>query len=176
MRNRYFVYPIVAILIGLFTLLNSLQFWIGLTNTPKDHIYLGTVHNPGDYFYYLSQFKQGSDRILSGFDLMTGEFKSATFVGWINILLGRLFSIVGIDFISAYQISVLLFTSLLLFLSWTIIRRTINASHSWDSHASNEALHTKPHIKYLFAILTFFLFCISNALPVLPTTDNQSWS
>jgi hypothetical protein len=166
---------IIASIIIVFTLLNSLQFWVGIHNTPTNLVYLGTIHNPGDYFYYLSQFKQGEERIFSGYDLLTGEFKDITFVGWVNILLGRLFSLIGINAIFAYQISVLFFTSTVLFFSWMLLRKFFQNSFHIIMPSMNNSRMSHLFSNTNIVTFIFLLFCISNALPVFPTKENSQW-
>lgn len=160
-RRRYGV--ITALLI-LFTLTNSLQFFVGYLNTPSEHVYLGTVHNAGDYFYYLSQFTQGRESWVLGYDLMTGDYPGKTAVGWVNILLGRIFSAVGLTPITAYQVAVLSATGILLWLSWWFISRLMEGMGSGSKFTA------------------FLLFLTANAFPIwnpihesFPSTYYSFW-
>ncbi len=112
----------VSAIIIFFVLLNSLTFIVGALNTPLNHVFLGTVHWPGDYFYYLSQFAQGKESWFKGFDLYTSDFTSQTYVGWVNIFLGHIFNFVGLNQFIAYQISIIIFCITFLGISYLLIR------------------------------------------------------
>ncbi len=88
------------------TFANSLPYLSGLLATPKDSIFLGTVHHPFDYFYYLSQFAQGAQRWFTAYDLYTADSPLPTPIGWVNVLLGRWFFLLGVPHTAAYQLSV----------------------------------------------------------------------
>ncbi len=119
---------IVGFIILLFLFLNGLPFIFGILNTPKGSQFLGTVHWPPDYFYYLSQFFQGKSDWFSSFDLYTGDFRSKTFVGWVGVFLGHVFQLLGIDSVAAYQLSIVLFATILLILSYLLIREIFPGS------------------------------------------------
>jgi len=54
----YAIYtPIVAITL---TLLNSINYFVGVYRQQPGEVYLGTTHYFEDYFFYLSQFFQGA--------------------------------------------------------------------------------------------------------------------
>src|SRR3990167_4479799 len=94
---------IVSIIILLALILNSLTYIAGVLATPANAVYLGTVHWPGDYFYYLSQFAQGRYSWFFSYDLYSRDFPVKTLGGWVNVFLGRLFFLAGIDHLRAYQ-------------------------------------------------------------------------
>lgn len=113
---------IVTVFIFIFVFLNSLTFIIGSFLTPEGSVFLGTVHWPADYFYYLSQFGQGRNSWFFSFDLFTLDFSQKTLVGWVNVFLGRIFYLLGVNHFLAYQISVVIFTVVFLCLSYLLIR------------------------------------------------------
>lgn len=117
-----------AFIIFLATLENMWPFITGSFHTPAGYVFLGTVHHPPDYFYYLSQFALGKYRIITSIDLFTAEHVPATFVGWTNVLLGKLFFLFGFSPFIAYHTSVLLCTVLLLYLSYRLAGRLIPAT------------------------------------------------
>lgn len=101
-------------IIFLATAENMAPLVLGYLKTPPNAVFLGTVHHPLDYFYYLSQFAQGSYRWITTVNLFTSESLPPTFVGWSNVLLGRIFSVLGIPPIVAYHTSVAILMVLLL--------------------------------------------------------------
>ncbi len=113
---------IVSLILVLFASLNSLNYFVFSLATPKNSFFLGTVHWAGDYFYYLSQFAQGKHQWFFSYDLYTSDFKQKTLVGWVNVFLGHLFSLIRIDQLLAYQLSVIIFVALILGLSYLLIR------------------------------------------------------
>src|SRR5512145_3344795 len=98
------MYFLVFAVIILGTIENIWPIIAGFAATPKGYIFLGTVHHPGDYFYYLSQFTQGVSGLLQTQNLYTSERIPLTFVGWFNVLVGHLFSVIGFSSISTYHI------------------------------------------------------------------------
>ncbi len=137
---------IVIIAIIFIVFLNSLVFITGLSATPAGSAYLGTVHWPGDYFYYLSQFAQGKESWFKGFNLYTSDFTSRTYVGWVNIFLGHIFNFVGLNQFAAYQISIVIFCITFLGISYLLIREIF------------------PEFRRM-RIIAFLLFLFSNAFP-----------
>lgn len=100
----------------------ELQYIVGKLATPVGYVYLGTVHWPSDYFYYLSQFAQGSSHWLYSTMLFTPETLKPVLVGWQNVLTGKLLMLFGLDVITAYQFAVALYLSLFLAVSYLFIR------------------------------------------------------
>ncbi|MBI3559983.1 hypothetical protein HY087_02560, partial [Candidatus Gottesmanbacteria bacterium] len=72
--------------------------------------------------YYLSQFAQGRWEWLRGQDLYTSEFTMSTFVGWTNVLLGRIGFLIGLPHWASYHLAVVAFTALFLVLSFKLIQ------------------------------------------------------
>lgn len=104
---------LVILISVLATVENILPSIIGFQKTPADYIFLGTVHHANDYFYYLSQFSQGTTHWITTTDLFTGESLPDTLIGWSNVLTGHLFHLFGVPAIPAYHISIALWTFLL---------------------------------------------------------------
>ena len=109
---------VVTSLIVIFDFLVNLNYLAGVWATPKDRFFMGTVHWPGDYFSYLSQFSQGAASWFTSYNLFSSDFKQRTFFLWIDVFLGRLFHLIGISQIPAYQLSVAVFVIILLVLSF----------------------------------------------------------
>lgn len=104
----------LVILISLLaTVENMIPSIVGFQKAPSDTVFLGTVHHANDYFYYLSQFAQGQSRSLTTTNLYSSENTPDTFIGWSNVLTGRIFHLLGIPAIPAYQISIAIWTFLL---------------------------------------------------------------
>lgn len=121
---------LVALIIFLATLENMWPLIAGYLATPKDTVFLGTTHYAGDYFYYLSQFAQGKERLFTTIDLYTSEKLSPTIVGWVNVALGRVFSLFGVSAIPAYHASIALLTVILLLVSYTLICSVLKTKSS----------------------------------------------
>lgn len=140
--------PFIAWIITLFfTVENILPYFVGLSLTPKGAVFLGTVHHPGDYFYYVSQFAQGATRWLSTLDLYTAEPVRPTLVGWSNALLGHLLSLFGASPIFAYQISIAILTLLLFYASYVLAREVLGQKR--------------------LATITLYLFGLYHAFPII---------
>lgn len=92
----------------------QIQYILGKMREPAGTMYLGTVHYPPDYFYYLSQMIQGKAHWLYSTMLFTSEKLPMVLVGWQHVLFGRVFSLLGIGVIDTYELAVI--SSLLLFL------------------------------------------------------------
>lgn len=105
----------VILIIALATAENMAPLVIGWLRTPPGMVFLGTVHHPADYFYYLSQFAQGQYRWITSVDLYTSEVLKPSFIGWSNVLMGHL-----IPPIIAYHTSVLILTVILLFAAYKL--------------------------------------------------------
>lgn len=116
---------IAFLLIFLATLENLWPLIVGFQGTPEGYVFLGTVHHPPDYFYYLSQFAQGGYRWVTTVDLFTSEQIPATFVGWSNVLTGRIFQLFGLSPFVAYHTSVAILTVLLFVFAYKLTRSTL---------------------------------------------------
>ena len=101
----------LVILISLLaTVENMIPSIVGFQKASSDTVFLGTVHHADDYFYYLSQFTQGATCFLTTTNLYSSEITADTFIGWSNVLTGRLFHLFGIPAIPAYQITIAIWT------------------------------------------------------------------
>ncbi len=119
----------LAIVIGIaFLILQAAPFFISAYHTPPGREYLGTIHHPQDFFYYLSQFTQGKDSWFLSYDLFTSEFTKTVPIGWMNVVIGRIFSFLGIEPVIAYQITTTLSTGLLFIISYLFIRHVLGTS------------------------------------------------
>ncbi len=138
---------ILVSIILLATLENYWPLIAGYRQTPIGFTFLGTVHHPGDYFYYLSQFAQGAYRTVTTVDLYTSESLPPSLVGWSNVLLGKFFSLLHVEPIVGYHISVAVLT-ILVFVSAYILCHTILKSKG-------------------YAIFSLYLFMLFHAFPLL---------
>lgn len=144
------------IIIGLITLvailINALSFIRGYLATPTGMVYLGTVHWSGDFFTYLAQMSQGRNHILFSHILHTAENLQYNLIGWQMVLLGRIYSILGINIIYGYQIAVTFFNLLMLISVYFLIKE-IFSQEKW-----------KRIIAYLFFITSTAFFTITLTL------------
>src|SRR3989338_3772035 len=143
---------IVAATIFLAVFLTSLTYLAGVFAKTANAVYLGTVHWPGDYFYYLSQFAQGRYSWFLSYDLYSRDFPYKTPVGWVNVFLGRLFYLVGLDQLRAYQLSIIIFAAFFLGISYLLLRQIFPVRDRENSLKRTAA---------------FMLFVFSNAFPQL---------
>lgn len=126
---------------------NFLPFIIGLQQTPPDYIFLGTVHHPGDYFYYLSQFTQGENRWLTTINLFTSEPIPPSFIGWSNVLTGKIFSLLNLSPMLAYQISIVVLTAGLFVMAYILALTILQSRRT--------------------AVIALYFFALYHAFPVL---------
>lgn len=139
-------------LIFLCILLLQLQYIFGKIQTPENKIYLGTVHFPPDYFYYLSQMTQGKFHFLTSTMLFTSEKIPFTFIGWQNVLMGKMYSILGIRVIEGYQISSAFFLFLFLILAYKLFSNLYGVNQ-----------------KKYFALI---FFMTSTSIPIISSTPS----
>jgi hypothetical protein len=111
------VRKVLIVLAILYTVILSLNYIIGASQTPPGYLFLGTVHHPNDYFYYLSQFTQGQKHWVFSVDLFTSEKLQPTLIGLSNVLAGHILSLFKITPILAYEITLTLYTFLFFLLS-----------------------------------------------------------
>ncbi len=97
-------------IIGIAAVVNILNFIVGMRNTPPGNIFLGTIHHPQDYFYYLSQFVQGNTHWFLSRNLYTNDFPTATAVGWVNVLMGKILGWFGLTYQWSYAAAVIITT------------------------------------------------------------------
>jgi hypothetical protein len=100
------VRKILIVFAILYTVFLSLNFILGIAKTPTGYVFLGTVHHPNDYFYYLSLFTQGEKYWVSPRDLFTSEITQSTLIGFTNVTAGHILSYFNIPAIPAYQLTV----------------------------------------------------------------------
>lgn len=101
--------------------LNCLPFIIGFLATPANSVYLGTVHWAGDYFSYLSQMAQGRYNFLFARNLYNAEKLPEVLIGWQMVIVGKVFTVLGISVIYGYQIAVVIFIFIFLLLAYKLI-------------------------------------------------------
>lgn len=137
---------IVSIIIFLGTLNNIFPIYLGYRATPVGQTYLGTIHHPNDYFYYLSQFAQGQESWGLSKDLYTHEYLDATIVGWVNVMMGKIGGLFGFGTIQTYHLWVILLTIGLLVCIYFLFRQSI-----FEKQKRNTA-----------ALVSLYLFVVSN--------------
>src|SRR6185369_8307954 len=93
----------LAGIIALFTLANVSSYFIGLFHTPQYTVFLGTVHYPLDYLYYLSFIVQGKLHWLMASNLNSSETTKLEFVNWIYVLGGHIGNLFRLDVPMIYQ-------------------------------------------------------------------------
>ena len=128
------------------TLENILPLIVGYAQTPPGMVFLGTIHHPDDYFYYLSQFTQGATRMFTTRDLYTGEAIPASFVGWSNVLMGKIGWLLGVNAQITYGLSVIILTILIFYAAYSISVRFVGKRTG---------------------LIALFLFVLYHAFPVL---------
>lgn len=142
----------LVILISLLaTVENMIPSIIGFQKAPTNTVFLGTVHHANDYFYYLSQFTQGANLWITTTDLFTGESLPDAFIGWSNVLTGRIFHLFGIPAIPAYQISIAIWTFLLCLSAYKLALVVFKDKHK--------------------ALLSLLLFVLYHSFPII--VDHQ---
>jgi hypothetical protein len=131
-----------------FLFINLYPFLHGLKSTPSNFVFLGTVHYPIDYLYYLSHITQGEDHILRTQYISTTEPIPNLFLGSVYVLLGKIGHILNISPIIMYQIGLFFFGLLFLLGAYCLITKVFP-----DSTEKR--------------IAAFLLFMFSNTLPRL---------
>jgi hypothetical protein len=101
---------LLIVLAVIYTIVLSLNYIIGVIQTPSWLVFLGSVHYPIDYFYYLSLFAQGQTRWFTSIDLYTHDFRSVMLLGFTNVLSGRILYLFGFEPIAAYQVALAIHT------------------------------------------------------------------
>jgi hypothetical protein len=100
------MYPYIPIIIACFTLINISSYYILLFHSPQYTVFLGTVHYPLDYLYYLSFITQGKTHWLRAYHLFTGERIRLEFLNWIYVLGGHIGSLFHLEPRIMYQVMV----------------------------------------------------------------------
>jgi hypothetical protein len=101
--HKEIILVFVILLVSLFV--SEFKFIIGNLYNRPETVYLGTTHVANDYMYYLSQVVQGQTRWFCGEILQTTDYPGCVYVGWVNVLMGRLFYLLGFNQIWAYQLA-----------------------------------------------------------------------
>lgn len=149
LRKRFLIF-----FIGLISLLIlEFQYFYMHFHTPKDSIYLGTVHYPPDYFSYLSFIAQGKDHFLSSTILYTSEKTPLVLVKWQFVLLGKILSIFPLNSGQMYQIAVVIFTICFMASGYLLISLLLE--------------------NYEESILAFVFFVSSTAWPIFKISDGR---
>ena len=129
-----------------FTIVLSLNYILGVIQSPKDLVFLGPVHYPPDYYYYVSQFAQGKTRWFTAVDLYTSDFKGATLVGATNVFAGHVMSFFHVPQVVGYAITLTAYTFILFLISIFFL-----------THLYPKKSHGP--------LIAFILFAIANMIP-----------
>ncbi|MBI5613641.1 hypothetical protein HY947_01845 [Candidatus Gottesmanbacteria bacterium] len=135
----------ITLISSLFLSLEFLPYFYALTITPKGFVFLGVTHYAYDYFYYLSHMAQGASHLFFSTNLHSGEMQVYTYIGWVYVLWGKLFSIFGIFQTVGYQLASFFMMLLFLFILYKFLQSVF--LDSWTKRVG-----------------AFFLFLFSNAL------------
>jgi len=150
-NHQWIIVGILSVTIGI---LNILRVIIGYFQTPYGYSYLAVGHYYQDYFQYTQQIAQG----MFGHWLVQNQFTThdptRTLIGWEQyIFIGKFALLFHLSPFAAYWISIFLFSILLCFLLFLVIRRM-----------------TKD--KPFFLQISAFLFCLF-AVPFIKIVQNN---
>ena len=129
-----------------FTLINISSYFVGLHNTPQFTTFLGSVHYPVDYLYYLSFIVQGKLHWLQAYNLGSGERTGLVFVNWMYTLGGHIGSLIHLDPPMIYQVMVVIGSFMYLVIAYTLMKLVFPKNTS-------------------LRLLAYVFFLISNAFP-----------
>lgn len=145
---------LLILLIGFISLsVLEFQYFNLAFHTPKDSIYLGTVHYPPDYFSYLSYIVQGKDHLLSSTALYNSEKTPLVLVRWQYVLWGKLLSVFPLNTGQMYQIAVVILTIGFMVSGYKLISLLLE--------------------KYEERILAFAFFVSSTSWPMVKIVDGR---
>jgi hypothetical protein len=140
----------------LFLALEFLPYFYSLFITPKGFISLGVTHYAYDYFYYLSHMAQAEGHILFSTNLHTSEPQAYTYIGWVYVLFGKLFSLFGIFQTVGYQLASFFMMILLLSVLYFFLRSVFPDSWKKRVGALGLFLFSNALITIQNGHLTFF--------------------
>lgn len=135
----------ITFISSVFLSLEFLPYFYSLFITPAGFVSLSVTHYAYDYFYYLSHMAQGASHVIFSTNLHTGEPQIYTYIGWVYVLFGKLFSLFGIFQTVGYQIASFIMMLLFLFVLYQFLRSIF--PQSWKKRVG-----------------AFGLFLFSNAL------------
>ncbi len=90
LRGKQFLALLTTLIFTTTLCISMLPYLRGRQLTPPGYTYLGTVHYPTDYFYYLSQISQGEHHWLFADYIWGPEKIPASLVGWVFVFAGHL--------------------------------------------------------------------------------------
>lgn len=114
---------IVSATVLLFTALNVWHIILHYFSNKPGQIFIGISHYHEDYFYYLSQVRQGMDGAWAVKNLYTSEPIPATFLWWPNVMLGKIGKILSLPPWTIYDWSLILASGMSLFLLYVAARK-----------------------------------------------------
>lgn len=152
--KKYLVGIATLLLICVLLLIGALPYIHGQSLTPPGHVYLGTIHFPVDYFYYLSQLSQG-DRNTFWVDYVWGhEAIPSTIVGWMYATFGTLTRILPLTQIIKFQLFLLTANAFFIISAYLLLHYVFPKSQ------------TKP-------LVALFFFFFSNEIPRIIKTGSS---
>jgi len=156
MRKKYLLELLAIIALAFITtFITSSGLVSQYLNKPKsDHIFVGVSHYWEDYFYYLDQFKQGSNGKWMTMNKFSSEQFPPTLFYLNHILLGKIGGVIGLQPYESYNISLVLLKFIFIMLSYGCI-----------------LLVFQKH--FILRITSFLLFLFSSSFPVLSHIDTQ---
>lgn len=112
---------LLLLISSIFLFLEFLPYFYSLMITPQGFVSLSVTHYAYDYFYYLSHMAQGTSHFLFSTNLHTGEPQIYTYIGWVYVLWGKLFSLFGIFQTVGYQLASFFMMVLFLFVMYRFL-------------------------------------------------------
>jgi len=110
--------------------ISILPYLHGKSLTTPGYTYLGTVHYPVDYFYYVSQIAQGDRNVFLVDYIWGSETIAPTLVGWLYTSFGAITHRLNITPILSYQIYLGISTALYVISTYILLRIVFPKSHA----------------------------------------------
>lgn len=145
---------IIASIIIFFLFIKLFSFFVGQAYTPPGKIFLGTVHHPPDYLYYLSHITQSREHLILTEYLTTTEPMPKLFLGWTYVLLGKIGNLFNAPPWISYHFGLFIFGLAYLVSAYILIHLLIPSSSKGR-------------------ILAFMLFMFSNTFPRFITENGK---
>lgn len=155
--NDFLEYVLVIIFAITSTIVSTIVLFSQYIRRPPDTIFVGIAHYWEDLYYYLDQFYQGAH----GAWLTTNNFSIEKFppttIYFINILLGKLGGLFGLESFTTYNLAIIFSKFLFIIVSYYVIKKIVPNSAS-----------------YRLIILCIFLF--STSFPIVNLNAHGSFS
>ncbi len=132
MRMQKFTIPIIMLVaVGV----NVSSYFIGRIYTDPGKTFLGAVHYPRDYFYYLSFISQAKYRTLLSIDQNAIDPLPPIVFNWMYTALGKIGNLLLFPPDITYQVGVILFSLLYLLVSYALIQKLLPGSKTQQTIA-----------------------------------------